>query len=107
MLVNPVEMLLLIDWLFVYHPTKPRITNEIPRVTMMELTPIRATVLPLDSPMAAPIRIGTATASTTGMPRRAMKPAHNTWTSPALLPTENSNSPQTSGIMMARARIPE
>ena len=35
-----------------------------------------------------------------------MNPAHSTWVSPATGPTEKSNSPQTSGIMIARARMP-
>jgi hypothetical protein len=74
---------------------------------MREFTPIRATVFPLDRPMKAPMPIGMSMASTTGMPRRAMNPAQRTWVSPALLPTEKSNSPQTSGIMMASAKMPE
>ena len=45
-------------------------------------------------------------AAQSGQPCLAMKPAHSTWVRPATEPTEKSNSPQTSGIMMARARMP-
>ena len=35
-----------------------------------------------------------------------MNPAHSIWATPAIGPTEKSNSPHTSGIMMASARMP-
>ena len=51
--------------------------------------------------------MGRMMAKGTGSTSRAMNPATRTWISPALFPTEKSNSPQTRGIMMARARMPE
>ena len=40
---------------WVYHSTTPRSAVETPRVTMRLLTPMRATVLPLLSPISAPM----------------------------------------------------
>ena len=45
---------------------------------MRELTPMRATVFPLLKPMKAPMAMGMMMARGTGMPRRAMNPAHRT-----------------------------
>src|SRR5581483_10678691 len=104
--MRPGEMPVMIDWLWVYHSTIPSNRLETPRVTMSELTPILATVLPLLRPMKAPMATGTTIASQTGQPSLDMNPAQRTWESPAIEPTEKSNSPQTSGTMMARASSP-
>ena len=73
---------------------------------MSEFTPTRATVLPLLRPMRAPMAMAAAMAAQTGQPFLTMNPAASIWQSPAADPTEKSNSPHTSGIMMARARMP-
>src|SRR6476646_3917394 len=99
-------MLVMMDAPFVYQVTMPASTDATPNVTINEFTPMRATVLPLLRPMNAPMAIGMRTASASGMPSRAMKPAHSTWVSPAADPTEKSNSPQTNGKMMAIAKMP-
>ena len=96
----------MIDWPLVYHSTMPASTVDTPRVTISEFTPMRATVLPLLSPTKAPMPMGTRMARPTGQPSRAMNPAHSTWVRPAIEPTEKSNSPQVSGMMMAMARMP-
>ncbi len=96
----------MIDWLSVYQMTSPASTAEIPRVTISELTPTLATVVPLTNPTSEPRAMPTATARTRGTPSRAMNPATSTCESPATGPTEKSNSPPTSGIMIASESTP-
>ena len=104
--VRRVEIPVMIDWLFVYQTTMPDNTAEIPSVTINEFTPIRATVRPTTMPTSAPTAMPSSTATPTGMPKRAMNPAQSTCASPATGPTEKSNSPHTSGNMIASESTP-
>src|SRR6185295_4866310 len=104
--MNDCGMPMLIERPLVYQSTTPPSTEATPRVTMREFTPTRATVLPLLRPMRAPMAMAAAMAAQTGQPFLTMNPAASIWQSPAADPTEKSNSPHTSGIMMARARMP-
>ena len=100
------EMPTMIGWLSVYQMTTPESIAATPRVTISEFTPIFDTVVPVTIPIAAPTARPPSTATTTGAPSLAMKPAVRTCDSPATGPTAKSNWPRTSGIMIASARMP-
>ena len=78
---------------------------------MSELTPRRATVSPVRNPMsggrsAMAARMATGHGTLTPKMPQTMNPAANIWVKLWIGPTEKSNSPQTSGMMMASARMP-